>query len=190
MFSLEKKNVSVHVSVCLCVFVSVSLHRSGYILVFCVWRDIYTQSEGGKYLSHVYMHTAWFTTHTYTLFINILFSINNFSSLLAVATKYYFLIISINNLIINSWLFIILTYIILNKLPYLGLRDLTTCLTFRLTKSWGHAFVSLWSHFTVFPRNYWGMVISKHEDKITHNHKNFSKFYRFLYMPHIIPWSK
>lgn len=139
MFSLEKKSVSVQVSVCLCVFVSVSLHRSGYILVFCVWQDIYTQSEGGKYLSHVYMHTAWSTTHTYTLFINILFSINNFSSLLAVATKYYFLIININNLIINSWLFIILTYIILNKLPYLSLRDLTTCLTFRLTKSWGHA---------------------------------------------------
>lgn len=50
----------------------------------------------------MYMHATWSNTHTYILFINILFSINYLSSLPAIANKYYFLIMSIYNLVIKS----------------------------------------------------------------------------------------
>lgn len=78
MFSFEKKNctVSVHIYVCLCMFESVCLHRSGHMFVYCVWQDIYTQPKC-THTFCVYMYVIWYTTGTYTLLKNILLSINN-----------------------------------------------------------------------------------------------------------------
>lgn len=118
-FSLEKKNCH---CVCpwLCVFVCICicpLARSRYRLVYFVCWYKYTQLEWRIYLLLVYMHATWSTKHSCVLSINVLFHLNNFSPFPSVVNKYYFLIMSMYNLLINSWSFIILMYINLESNP-------------------------------------------------------------------------
>lgn len=118
-FSLEKKNCH---CVCpwLCVFVCICIclpARSRYRSVYFVCWYKFTQLEWRIHLLCVYMHTTSSTKHSCILFINVLFSLNNFSPFPTVVNKYYFLIVNIYNLLINSWLLIILMYINLESNP-------------------------------------------------------------------------
>lgn len=86
-------------SVCVCVYLYPSTCTG---ILYIVYGETYTHNWNVKHICCMYMHATWSNTHTYILFINILFSINYLSSLPAIANKYYFLIMSIYNLVIKS----------------------------------------------------------------------------------------
>lgn len=116
-----KRRISLCLSmtVCVCVYLCLSACTRVGIYWYILSVETYTHNWNGDHICCVYMHATWSTTHTCTLFINVLFSINNFSSFPTAANKHYFLIVSIYNLLINSWIFIILMYVTLelNPLP-------------------------------------------------------------------------
>lgn len=91
--------VSAHVCVFLCAFVSVHWQEWVDVGVLCQARHRHTT---GMWNCSVYMYTTRSTEQTYTLGINTIFSINNFSCYPEAANKYYFWTMSIYNLITSS----------------------------------------------------------------------------------------